>query len=410
MRHQVLDMPVRHHRSLMERLVFRGIVFNMSWEDPEMDRRAFRLVPDRDTVLSITSAGCNPLNFLCQSPRRLICVDGNPAQNAVLEIKLAAIETLDYATFFDIFSARRPGVVTRIYRSRLRPNLSPRSQRFWDENLWQLARNLYDYGRMGLFCRLLRRVLALLGIPMWRCEEFFELRSLEEQKRWYERYVAPRLWGPVSRALTNFRPFLYLAGVHPRQFTLVDRRHDMYEYVKERVEYALTRVPIYDNYFLSVAVTGKMRGRRVPPYLLEENFQTLRRNLDRVLVVNGWLGPFLDTQPPASINRFNLLDIFDWMSPQAFESTLRSVLRAAAPDSVLIYRSGSYSLEPPPAIRRHLVHHAELSRQLLAIDRSATYGSFYVFTLRDGTAWLSQPSPRAASEDRPAGKLSTVTV
>ncbi len=394
MLHQVLNMPPRRNRSLTERMVFHGIVFNMSWEDPEMDRRAFRLEPDRDTVISISSAGCNPLNFLCHSPRRVLCVDGNPAQNAVLEIKLAAIQTLDYDDFFAIFSAQDPGRVTRLYRRFLRANISETSQRFWDRNLWQLARNLYDYGRMGLFCRILRGVLTAIGIPARRREEFFELRSLPEQAEYYNRYVAPKLWGPVAKALTNFRPFMYLAGVHPQQFTLVDRRHDMYEYVKERVEYALTRVPIYDNYFLSVAVTGRMRGQRVPPYLLEHNFVTLRRNLDRVLVVNGWLGPFLDTQPPGSINRFNLLDIFDWMSPEIFEATLRSVLRAAAPDSVLIYRSGSYSLEPPPNIRRYLVPHTELARELLAIDRSATYGSFYVYTLKDGTAWLSDARSR----------------
>lgn len=64
----VLDMPVAEDRPLLERLVFQGIVFNMSWEDPEMDRQAFRLTSE-DTVISITSAGCNPLNFLCQSPQ-----------------------------------------------------------------------------------------------------------------------------------------------------------------------------------------------------------------------------------------------------------------------------------------------------------------------------------------------------
>jgi len=381
MRYRALDISVPFRRPLLERLVFRGIVFNMSWEDPEMDRRALRIEPDRHVVLTITSAGCNALNLLCQSPRRLICIDGNPAQNALLELKLAAIETLDYETFFDIFAARWPSVVTRVYRARLRPNLSPRSRRFWDRNLWQVARNLYDYGRMGLFCRILRRVLSLLGIPPPLRERFFELRSLDEQQRWYRRYVAPRLWGPVARRLVNFRPFLYLAGVHPDQYRLVDERHDIYQYIRERVEYALTRIPIYDNYFLSVAVTGRMRDRRVPPYLLPENFATLRRNLGRVTVVNGWLGPYLDRLAPQSIDKFNLLDIFDWMSPQMFEATLRSVLRVARPEATIIYRSGSYRLDPPAALRDRLLHHVELSRELLAIDRSATYGSFYVLSV-----------------------------
>jgi len=381
---RVIDLPVPQGRSLMERLVFHGIVFNMSWEDPEMDRRALGVGPG-DTVLSISSAGCNPLNFLCQSPDKLITIDGNPAQNALVELKLAAIRTLDHATVFDIFAARRPSIVSKVYRARLRPSLSPRARAFWDKNLWMVHRGLYEFGKMGLATRIVRLVLPLIGISKKHVEQFFELRSLEDQQAMYRKYVEPRLWGPVAQRLCESRWFMYLCGVHPRQLELVDGRHGIYAYVKERIEYVLTKVPICDNYFLSVTVTGRFRGNHVPPYLLEENFETLRNNLDRVTVVNGWLGPYLDTQPPHSIHKFNLLDIFDWMTPELFERTLRSVLRAAAPGARLIYRSGSYELPPPASIRRHLHHHAELSKELLAIDRSGTYGSFYLFSVKEGS-------------------------
>ncbi|QOJ15753.1 MAG: BtaA family protein [Planctomycetia bacterium] len=380
MRHKVIDLPMPK-RPLLERMVFHGIVFNMSWEDPEMDRQAFNLGPS-DTVISISSAGCNPLNFLAQRPARLISVDSNPAQNALLELKLAGIETLDHATFCDIFAARNPSVVTRVYADKLRPNISPRSQAYWDRNLWMVERDLYRYGRMGLFCRILRRFMNLMGISAAIREEFFELRTLEEQKAHYDRHFAPKLWGPWTKRFVNFRPLMWLAGVHPRQFNLIDGRHDMYEYVRERVEYAMTRVPIYDNYFLSLAGTGRFRGDRLPPYLMERNFDALRESLHKVEVVNGWLGPYLDSQPAGSITKFNLLDIFDWMTPPVFEHTLKSVLRAAHPGATMIYRSGSYRLEPPPSILPSLTPHGELAKRLLAQDRSATYGSFYVFTIR----------------------------
>lgn len=401
---RVIDMPVREGRSLMERVVFHGIVFNMSWEDPEMDRRALQVGPG-DTVVSISSAGCNPLNFLCQNPDRLISIDGNRAQNAVVELKLAGIETLDHAMFFDIFAARNPAVVTKVYRNRLRPHLSAWSQKFWDQNLWMVYRGLYGFGKMGMAARVVRFVLPQLGISRKRTEQFFRLRSLDEQADFYRRYVEPRLWGPLAKRLCKSRWFMYLCGVHPRQFELVDGRHDIYEYVKERIEYVLTKVPIHDNYFLSVIVTGRFSAGRVPPYLLEENFQTLRNNLDRVTIVNGWLGPYLDRLAPGSVHKFNLLDIFDWMTPELFESTLRSVLRAAAPGARLIYRSGSYHLEPPESIRQHLHHDADLSRELLAIDRSATYGSFYVFSVKEGVQLGARPKPVAADAASIAPKL-----
>lgn len=380
----------------MERLVFHGIVFNMSWEDPEMDRQALQVGPG-DTVISISSAGCNPLNFLCQNPERLISIDGNPAQNAVLELKLAAIETLPHEEFFNIFAAREPSVVTKYYRTRLRPEISDRSRAFWDKNLWMVRRGLYDYGKMGLAARIVRFLLPRIGIRRHQVERFFELQSLAEQKRMYHDVVEPKLWGPVIKRLCESRWFMYLCGVHPTQLDLIDGRHGIYEYIRERIEYALTQVPIYDNYFLSVTATGRFRGTRVPPYLLEENFQTLRNNLDRVTVVNGWLGPYLDTQPEGSIQKFNLLDIFDWMSPEVFEGTMRSVLRAAAPNARLIYRSGSYELEPPPAIRAELEPHSDLARRLFKIDRSATYGSFYVFSVRNGQAPAAERSEAVAA-------------
>lgn len=377
--HPVIDLPTLGKRGLMERMVFNGIVFNMSWEDPEMDRRAFNLTPD-DTVISITSAGCNPLNFLCQNPAKLISIDGNPAQTALLELKLAGIDALNHETFFDIFAVRNPGRITRVYRSQLRQRISLRARAFWDKNLWKAARGIYQFGRMGLFCRVLRAYLRAFFTPR-QIDEFLDSPTLEAQRAWYHKNVAPRFWGKTSQHMVRFRPFLYMAGVHPRQFDLVDGRHDMYAYVKERIEHVLTQVPIRDNYFLSMTVSGRFRGGHVPPYLLEENFDALRRNLDRVQVVNGWLGPFLDTQPAGSINKFNLLDIFDWMTPEQFESTLKSVIHAAAPGATIIYRSGSYRLDPPDSILAHLTPHSDLARELLSGDRSATYGSFYIFSV-----------------------------
>jgi S-adenosylmethionine-diacylglycerol 3-amino-3-carboxypropyl transferase len=70
------------------------------------------------------------------------------------------------------------------------------------------------------------------------------------------------------------------------------------------------------------------------------------------------------------------------MTPDVFEATFKSVLRAAVPGATLIYRSGSYALDPPPSILQHVERHDELARKLFATDRSATYGSFYILTVK----------------------------
>jgi hypothetical protein len=56
----------------------------------------------------ITSAGCNVLDYAIAGPREIVAVDANPQQNALLELKVAAIRALDFDEFFALFGAGRP--------------------------------------------------------------------------------------------------------------------------------------------------------------------------------------------------------------------------------------------------------------------------------------------------------------
>ena len=82
-----------------------NLVYNTCWEDPRLDK-ALNLQPD-NTVLVITSAGCNALDYTLAGPRRVIAVDLNPRQNALLELKLAGIRKLSYEQFFAMFGRGR---------------------------------------------------------------------------------------------------------------------------------------------------------------------------------------------------------------------------------------------------------------------------------------------------------------
>ena len=79
----------------MFNLVHRNnLVYNTCWEDPRLDRVAMDLGAE-DTVLVITSAGCNALDYALTGPKSVHAVDMNPRQNALLELKKAGIQHLD---------------------------------------------------------------------------------------------------------------------------------------------------------------------------------------------------------------------------------------------------------------------------------------------------------------------------
>ena len=52
----------------------------------------FGKVKEGDTVFTITSGGCNTLGFLRFNPTAVHCVDINPAQNHLMELKKAAFK------------------------------------------------------------------------------------------------------------------------------------------------------------------------------------------------------------------------------------------------------------------------------------------------------------------------------
>ena len=83
-----------------------NLVYNTCWEDPRLDRQALKLAAD-DTVLVITSAGCNALDYALAGPKQVVAVDMNPRQNALLDLKLAGIRHLDYEDFFAMFGEGR---------------------------------------------------------------------------------------------------------------------------------------------------------------------------------------------------------------------------------------------------------------------------------------------------------------
>lgn len=66
-----------------------------------------------DTVLTLTSGGCNGLNLLLNGAGHVVSVDCNPAQSSLLQLKATAIQQLE---FEDVWQVRHLDG----YRMRLR--------------------------------------------------------------------------------------------------------------------------------------------------------------------------------------------------------------------------------------------------------------------------------------------------
>ena len=135
-----------------------NLVYNTCWEDPRLDRVALEIRPT-DSVMVITSAGCNALDYAITGPAQVHAVDMNPRQNALLDLKKSAIKNLEFEDFFRMFGDGRLPGIKDVYDQKLRADLPEWSTQFWDRKIkWfdNPRKTFYFRGTSGAFARAMK--------------------------------------------------------------------------------------------------------------------------------------------------------------------------------------------------------------------------------------------------------------
>ncbi len=120
------------------------ILFGMVHEDTAVEVAVLRRV--RETVkkpaaFCIGSGGCTALSLLLEQPSQLHIVDINSAQVCLIELKIAALQTLRHDEIVPCFLRD-----ARPFYALLRTRSSTRTQDFWDENRARLSHGLNRCG------------------------------------------------------------------------------------------------------------------------------------------------------------------------------------------------------------------------------------------------------------------------
>ena len=374
------------------------LVYNTCWEDPRLDRQALRIGPS-DQVLVITSAGCNVLDYLLDEPARVYAVDVNPRQNALLELKLAGVRALDYDTFFQLFGRGYLATWKSVYKSALRQWLSEESRAYWDVRgkMFESRRrrgSFYFRGSTGLFAWWMNVYIDRVAKLRPAVDALFDATSLEEQREIYKSSIKPVLWNRAVRWITRRDVALAMLGVPRSQRRQIDTQFPggISAYDESMVDELMMHVPVHDNYFWRVYVSGQYTPECCPEYLKRENFQRLKDGLvDRVEIHTKSVVEFLRSHG-GEISRFVLLDHMDWLYDQGRDllaQEWQSIVDRAAPRARVIWRSAALAVDfvdplaisldgAPAKVGEVLRYEPDLAAQLHRVDRVHTYGSFYV--------------------------------
>lgn len=376
-----------------------SLVYNACWEDPRLDREALQLGPD-DTVLVITSGGCNALDYALARPKHVYAVDLNPRQNALLELKLAGIRGLDFETFFAMFGHGRLPDAAKVYRQKLRSRLSQRSRQYWDRRINVFdhpRRSFYFSGACGLFARMINAYVDRVARVRPWVDALLEAKSLQQQRRIYRQHVHDRIWTRSIRFFLRRRATLGLVGVPPSQWRQVETQYEggILKFIEDCLDAVFARLPLSDNYFWRVSITGSYSPECCPEYLKPGNFQQLKDGLaERVSAHTDSVQGFLERHR-GPISRFVLLDHMDWLCGRRFpllEAEWQAIVNRAAPAARLIWRSAATRTEFVDRARVRidgrvrrvgdlLNYHGEWAAELHRKCRAHLYGSFHIADL-----------------------------
>jgi S-adenosylmethionine-diacylglycerol 3-amino-3-carboxypropyl transferase len=384
-------------RGLQERLfsyLFRGFVYPQIWEDPEVDLQAMA-IDSTSRIFTISSGGCNILNYLTENPASVTAVDLNPAHIALARLKLAALTHLeDSETFFKLFGEADTPANLDTYDRLLRPHLDPVTRDYWDSyklglgrRINYFTRNIYRYGLLGRFIGAVHTIARFYGKDP---RVMLNARSREDQVRLFNEHLAPIFSRRMVKFLCSMPVSLYGLGIPPAQFDALntDARGNMADLLKARLQRLACDYDIRDNYFAWQAFGrgyDRKDRRAVPRYLMANNFARLKTLADRVSLHHLTLTDYLATQGPETFDRYVFLDAQDWMNDEQLNNLWREVVRTARPGARVIFRTaGAESILPgrlDPAILDRFAYDAQQCRAWSAADRSSIYGGFHMYQM-----------------------------
>jgi S-adenosylmethionine-diacylglycerol 3-amino-3-carboxypropyl transferase len=356
--------------AITRRADFSEIRYAQCWEDADILLAGLDVQPG-DTCLSIASAGDNTLALLSKRPARVIALDLSDAQLACLALRVAAYRELAHNELLELIGSSPSQRRAELYR-RCRTQLAPVVRCFWDARPAVIEAGIGAAGKFERYFALFRqRILPLVHSPA-HVRQLLDGGSLQVRQEFYRRHWDTWRWRVMFRIFFS-RAVLGHRGRDPRFFDYVEG--SVAQRLRERVRQGMTEVNPAENPYVQWILTGQ-HGSALPYALRAEHFAAIRENLDRLEWRRTSLEEFLADAGRQSIDRFNLSDIFEYMSEEQYSHMLRQIVQSGRPGGRLAYWNMLVARSRPAALATRLTPLREIARQLERTDKACFYRAF----------------------------------
>ncbi|CAG8572399.1 12315_t:CDS:2, partial [Cetraspora pellucida] len=322
---------------------FNTYIYAFTWEDPREDLKVLNLSED-DSMLVITSAGDNLLEYaLRANPKRIHCVDLNPCQNHLLELKLASISALDYKDFWSLFGKGKHKQFEHLLDTQLSPYLSSHAYQFWKNHTKTFQKNFFRTGSSGIALRLLHLIISLKGLSR-DVTSLCHARSIKEQKKVFDDKLRPAILHSWLIKMLNNPVFLWKAlGVPIRQWKMLLDEGTAYQYICDTIDGVIANYKLADDgYFYFLCLMLHYSFESCPSYLTQSGFNKLKSGaLDSIRIHTSYIIDALKGLDEGELTRAVLMDHIDWFSECEADEEIKQLARAVRKGGQVFWRSSA---------------------------------------------------------------------
>ena len=313
------------------RVDFSLIRYSQCWEDTEVLLESLN-IQENDICFGILSAGDNVFSMLAENPKKVVALDISFPQIALAKLKKEVFNSLSYEEMLEFMGVMKSDKRIEIY-DRIKENLDKEVKEYWDFNKEAIQKGIIHAGKFEKFFKIFREKILPFVHSKKRIEKLLEKKSRQERMEYYDNHWNNFRWKLMFKLFFS----KYIVGKLGRDkefFRYAEK--NISEEMKERSRYALCEQNPYENPYINYILTGNYRKDCLPYFLRKENFDKIIKNLHKVEILQSSVEEYLD-QIDFKIDKFNLSDIFEYMSAENYSKLMGKIYDNAENNALLAY-------------------------------------------------------------------------
>ena len=310
---------------------FSLIRYSQCWEDTEVLLESLD-IKEKDVCFGILSAGDNVFSMLAENPEKVVALDVSFPQIALAKLKREIFKNFDYEEMLEFMGVKNSSERIGMYE-KIREKLDKDVRDYWDLNREAIETGVIHIGKFEKFFKIFREKILPLIHNKKRVEGLFEKKSKQEREEYYNKHWNNFRWKLMFKLFLS-KSVVGKFGRDKEFFRYAEK--DISKEMKERSRYALCELDSYENPYIHYIMMGNYRLDCLPYFLRRENFENIKKNLHKLEIVQNSVEEYLD-KIDFKINKFNLSDIFEYMSLENYRKLMQKIYDNADNNAILAY-------------------------------------------------------------------------